>query len=96
MFEFVRHIILAYLLYVKLFPLLKCLRSIHLKDAVSHINLLLQKTSENYTTSSRIHGNTLALEIPSDNLIGSYLPERNHIFREVYFANSYSSSGISI
>lgn len=42
-FEFVRHILLAYLLYAKLFPVLKCLISIHLKDGAPHIDLLLQK-----------------------------------------------------
>lgn len=43
MFYFVIFAILAYLIYVKLFPLLKCLIKINLKDAVSHIHLLLQK-----------------------------------------------------
>lgn len=48
---------------------------------VPHTFITTEKLLKNYTASNRIHENTSGLEIFSDNLFGSYLSERNHIFR---------------
>lgn len=49
--------------------------------SVPHTFITTEKLPKYYTVSNRIHENNSDLEILSNNLFGSYLSLRNHIFR---------------